>query len=267
MVTTNWLKQAAEPLYENILWSKPENALHAGKLLVVGGNSHGFSAPAEAYQYALSAGIGSVRAVLPDAVRKLVHTLLPTCEYLPSTVSGSFAQKGLNELLAFSSSTDGVAMAGDFGRNSETAILLETFMQKYQGPVALTRDAVDYFSHRPEILFERERTLIVVSLAQLQKLSLHANMQRAITFNMDILALVDILQDITTRYPLHIIVKQLETIHVASGGKVSSTRLAEDLDIWRLQTAISSMVFWLHNPNKPFEAFTTAVHTLNSSGS
>ncbi len=264
MDTINWFKQTSEPLFPDIIWSKPENTLHAGKLLVIGGNSHGFSAPAEAYQYALEAGIGRVRVVLPDAVRKIVSTLLPSCEYLPSTVTGSFAQKGLNELLGYSSGVDGVSLAGDFGRNSETAILLESFLQKYQGFVSLTRDAVDYFSNHPDILFERPKTLIVVSLAQLQKLALHTNLPRPITFNMDMVQLVDDLQQLTTHYPVSIIVKQLTNIHVAVAGKVSTTKLSEDLDMWRLRTSIQAMVFWLHNPTKSFEALTTGVHLLTA---
>ena len=40
-----WHKQTAEnPLYEDVLWARPENKHGAGKLLVVGGNLHGFAA-------------------------------------------------------------------------------------------------------------------------------------------------------------------------------------------------------------------------------
>jgi NAD(P)H-hydrate repair Nnr-like enzyme with NAD(P)H-hydrate dehydratase domain len=72
-MTTYWLKQTPDkPLFPNMLWSKPENKLHAGKLLVIGGNLHGFSAPATAFAEARKAGIGSQRVVLPDAIQKTV---------------------------------------------------------------------------------------------------------------------------------------------------------------------------------------------------
>ena len=39
-------------------------------------------------------------------------------------------------------------MAGDAGRNSETAILYEDFLRDYEGPLTMTRDAVDLIKKR-----------------------------------------------------------------------------------------------------------------------
>ena len=46
-------------------------------------------------------------------------------EYAPSTPSGSFSTQALGELQAMANWADGTLIAGDIGRNSETAILLE----------------------------------------------------------------------------------------------------------------------------------------------
>src|SRR3712207_7545927 len=40
--------------------------------LIVGGNQYGFSAPAVAYSSAIKAGIGSLRIILPDKLRRVV---------------------------------------------------------------------------------------------------------------------------------------------------------------------------------------------------
>ncbi|MGC1176527.1 MAG: hypothetical protein WA843_00490, partial [Candidatus Saccharimonadales bacterium] len=68
---TYWHKQtAARPLFPDLLWSRPEHKAHAGKLLIVGGNAHGFAAPAEAYSQSQRAGVGVARALLPQPVKK-----------------------------------------------------------------------------------------------------------------------------------------------------------------------------------------------------
>ena len=67
MTSTNqalpyWQRQEpGEPLFPDLLWSRPENRQFAGKLLIMGGNAHGFAAPAEAYAHAEKAGIGVAR--------------------------------------------------------------------------------------------------------------------------------------------------------------------------------------------------------------
>ncbi|MEK7561819.1 MAG: hypothetical protein AAB541_03065, partial [Patescibacteria group bacterium] len=129
MADTYWLKQAKDkPLFEDLLWSRPENKRLAGKLLIVGGNLYGFSAPGTAYGAALKAGIGTTRVLLPDKLQKTVGKLMPEAEFAPSTLSGSFARPGLAKLLEEGEWADGVLLAGAFGRNSATAILLDCFM-------------------------------------------------------------------------------------------------------------------------------------------
>src|SRR5690606_35689407 len=104
-----WHKQTNDkPLFPDMQWNRPENKRHAGKLLVIGGNLHGFSAPAEAYGEALQAGAGAVRVMLPDALQRTVGKLFPDAEFVPSTPSGSFATKALGELLLAVQWADGV---------------------------------------------------------------------------------------------------------------------------------------------------------------
>lgn len=258
-----WVKQTADrPLYPDLLWSRPENKRHAGKLLIAGGNAHGFAAAGEAYSEAVKAGIGSARVLLPDSLQKTVGRVFEAGEYAPSTPSGSFSQKALAELQAMSVWADAVLLAGDFGRNSETAILLEKFITKYPGQLTLTKDAADYFIHTPDLLLGRENYLLVLSFAQLQKLATNARFSSAITFEMDFLRLIDALHEFTLDHQATIIVKHLETIFVAAGGQVSTTKLSDDLEIWRVKIAAHASVWRLQNPSKNFEAITAALAGL-----
>lgn len=260
MDRTYWHKQTTtKPLFEDLLWSRPENARLAGKLLIVGGNLHGFSAPAEAFVLAQKAGVGVARALLPDAIRKIVGGFIENGEFAPSTPSGSFSQKALDELLAQAAWADGVLITGDLGRNSETAIVLEKFLQKHQGQVTLTKDAIDYLTSAPVQIESRNNTCLVLSLSQLQRLLTALNYPRAVTLGMSLLQLVDLLNDFSQTHPFYIVAKHHESIVVAVNGQISTTKLETDKAIWRVATAAAVAVWWLQNPGKPFEAITTSI--------
>lgn len=255
-----WQKQTHDkPLYNDLIWSRPENAAYAGKLLIVGGNLYGFKNPASAYTEARRAGIGTSRVLLPDALQKTLGRAFEGGEFAPSTPSGSFNQRALGELLPMAAWADGVLLAGDLGRNSETAILLEKFADKYSGQLTITCDAADYFTTSPQPIMERPETLWVISLAQLQKVAIHLRFTTAFTFDMDLFRFVDALHAFSLQYPAAIIVKHLDNIFVASNGHISSTRLQTELPIWRLKTASHAAVWWLQNPSKSFAGMTTGV--------
>jgi NAD(P)H-hydrate repair Nnr-like enzyme with NAD(P)H-hydrate dehydratase domain len=255
-----WHKQAADkPLFPELLWSRPENKRQAGKLLIVGGNLHGFAAPAEAYQAATTAGIGTAKVMLPDALKKAVGPIIENGEYAPSTPSGSFSQKSLSELLELASWSDAVLLAGDFGRNSETAILLEKFLEKSSVPTVLTKDSIDYFNHLPQKIFKRNKTTLVITMAQLQRLCKGLGYPKPVRFGMDLLALVELLHELTEQYKAAVIVKHLNQMVVTVQGQVSTLALAKDMPIWRVKTAAAVSVWWLQNPTRPFEALSTAL--------
>lgn len=255
-----WSRQYLDkPLFPELVWSKPENKRQAGKLLVIGGNLHGFAAPATAYSEAAKAGIGTARVLLPDAIQKLVGGFLPEASYGPSTPSGSFATKSVADWLEQASWSDGVLLAGDVGRNSETAIVIETFLVKHTGQITLTKDVIDYITPNPSVALAREDTTLVLSFSQLQKLATNAKFTVAFTFDMDLIRLVNALHTFTTQHKAHVVTKHLDNILVASDGQVSTTKLVDDKEIWRVETAAHTSVWWLQHPTKPFEALTTAL--------
>lgn len=258
MDRTFWHKQTADqPLFPNLLWSRPENKRQAGKLLIVGGNAHGFAAAAEAYAAAEKAGVGTARVLLPNSLQKTVGKVFATGEYAPSTPSGSFSQQALAELLELSKWADAVLLAGDFGHNSETAVLLEKFIQSYKGQLTLSQDAVDYFLSISSSMLARSETLLVVEFAQLQKLAQSARFPQAFTSNMDLLRLIDTLHNFTRQYATHIIVNHLENTVVAVNGQISTTKLNQPPSL--VATAAHATVWWLQNPTKPFEAMTIGI--------
>lgn len=259
MADTYWLKQTKDkPLFPDLLWSRPENKRHAGKLLVVGGNLHGFSAPGTAYGAALRAGIGTARVLLPDKLKKTVGGLIPEAEFAPSTLSGSFGKMTLAQLLEAAQWADGVLLAGDFGRNSETAILLDSFMDKFEGQVTVAQDSLDYFWGKNSPLIERASTVSVIDLSKLQKLAKNNRPATPVLHSMMLADLVELLHDWTTGNPGQIITKHADNFIVASGGQVSTTPAPEQPN-WQIELAAYASVWWLQNPQKPLEALTASV--------
>jgi hypothetical protein len=257
MENTNWFKQAQDkPLFPDILWSRPENRTQAGKLLVVGGNKHLVVGPGIAYSAAQKTGIGTCRALLPDSTKRMIAKIFPEAEFAPSTPSGSFSREALDHLLDLASWADGVLLAGDFGRNSETAILLESFLQKYQGQLSVTGDAVDYFLHKDSLLFERPSTLSIINFGKLQKLAQNNRPQPPIKYEMNMRQLVEVLQD----WKINLITNHADMfVGVFNDGRVSTTKMPEDSS-WQTELGAYAATWWLQQPNKPFEALTTATY-------
>lgn len=258
---TPWQKQLySEPLFKDLLWSRPEQKALAGKLLIVGGNDHAISAPGEAYSIANKQGIGEAKVIMPDKTRKLLGPKTPLdIELVPSTPSGSFSTKAEQAMKSYMAWGDATLFAGDIGRNSETAILLETIANKMPGIQIYTRDAADYFYSSPKTLFERPDTLIVASIAQLQKFCKQLQWQKAITFDMGLGQLCELLQQLTTKYKTYITVQYSNSIIVAVNGQVMITKLASEPNKWRLNTAVAASVWWLQNPSEPFKAIATSI--------
>jgi NAD(P)H-hydrate repair Nnr-like enzyme with NAD(P)H-hydrate dehydratase domain len=251
-----WHRQGSEPLFPDLLWSRPENRAHAGKLFIAGGNLHSFSAAATAFSEAEKAGVGVARVLLPDALQKTVGRVFEAGEYAPSTPSGSFAQTALAEFLELANWADGALLAGDFGRNSETAVLLESFASKYRGQLALVGDAVDYFLTQPDIL-DRPSTLLVLDFSQMQKLATATKSTTAFRSSLDFLHLVDALHEFSANHQASVVLPHEKTVFATAQGSVSTTQFEKLPSITSL--AAHASVWWLQNPTKPFESLTSAV--------
>ncbi len=261
-----WVRQEADkPFFPDILWSRPENKRTAGKLLIIGGNAHGFATIGEAYARAVQAGAGTVRVLLPEVLRKPVGKFLENALFAPSNPSGGFSKLALAELLDASDWADAVLLAGEFGRNSETAAMLEEFVQKYKGELTITRDTIDYFFIRPELILARQDTLIVGATAQLQKLASASHFQEAISPMLDLVPMVEVLHTLGSKYAAHFITHHQGNTIVIAENRISTTKTGGGDDIWRIPTTAVASVFWLQNPGKVFEALTTSLTITTNS--
>lgn len=256
MENTYWHKQTKDsPLFEDLLWSRPENKRHAGKLLIVGGDAHSFGVPAEAYAAALDAGIGETRVAMPDCVKKLVpHSMHAMISFVPGVINGSFAKSSLAELLEHAVWADVVLLAGGVGRNSETSSLLERFVDELIGPLVITEDALDLLADKKLLI--RNNTVIVAALGQLQKLWPHEAAQ-VVAHSDTMLQFVEKLHTLSENIQSTIVTVQNQKAVVAHGGQVSTSPLTDE--IWRVKTAAKASVWLSQHPERVFEAITSSL--------
>ncbi len=255
MENTSWLKQGPEPLFPDVIWSRPENKRQAGKLLIIGGNVHGFAAPVKAFNAASRAGIGMARVIIPETLKKALGTSFAETDFAPSTPSGSFARRALDMFLENAGWADGVLFAGDFGRNSETAILLSSFLEKYSGQLTISNDVIDYFLGSGSPLLHRGDTISVINVDKLQKLGKNNLPDKPVRHAMGLYELVKILSE----WKANIITKHENNFITATGGMVSTTPAKKESN-WQVQLAAYASVWRLQQPEKKFEALTSAIY-------
>lgn len=257
-----WQRQSAnKPLFEDLLWSRPQNKRQAGKLLIIGGQAQEFSNVAAVYEASLKAGAGTIKPILPDSLSKLAGRI-PGVAFAAANKSGSFARSALAELLDHATWADAVLLAGDFGKNSETTLMLDSFFVKHPGLLAISGQSLPAIDIAAKNLFGRKDTILVLTLAEFQRLSAELKLEKAVTSTMSNDELASLLHGLTGQYPTSIVLSTEGFTWTASNGRVASTK-AESLK--SLNELVAYAATWmLQHPNKTFEAITVAVHCLET---
>ncbi len=254
-----WLRAAdKKPLFPELEWEKPERRDQRGKLVIIGGTKLGFAAVANAYQEALDDGAGYVRAVVPDALKAMLYNLEDVL-FTPSNISGAFAREAEDGMKAALGWADTALLIGDAGRNSETAICFEHLLQQMPTPCVITRDAIDLLKLSPGLLLEREKTILVASFAQLQKLLQNVYFPRSLVFSMHLAQLVEVMHKATLSYPAMIVTYHSEQLIIAYDGRVATMPLENPMIIWRGSVATKIAVSIMQHPHKLFEAATSII--------
>lgn len=258
----NYWKQQneKEPLFPDVLWSKPEQKNIAGTLGIVGGNSLGFAAVANAYKTANDTGIGEIKLVLPDSLKKPLGTLSGV-EFVPTNQSGSLSKDALPQLKVLASETDGLLLIGDAGRNQETQTLYETFVRELPNnrPLTISRDAIDLLMSVMHELVIRDNVLLVLSFSQLQKIFQTLYYPIVLVHSMQNIKLVEALHKFTVSNQATVAVFHDDLLIIASKGEVTSSQFTHQTDIWQGKTAAQIACWFIWNSLRPLEAATTAI--------
>lgn len=255
-----WQQQKPnEPLFPDIEWEKPEQKFHAGRLGIVGGNKLGFAGVAEAYSVAYGSGVGDVKVLLPDCLKKAIPASWTDVAMAACTTSGGLAKQALPDVMALAHWSTMLLLIGDAGRNSETAILYESLLRNSDRPIVITRDAIDLVKNAPEMLVNRPNTALILSFAQLQKLFQAVYYPKILTFSMQLLQVVEAVHKFTITYPITLTVLHKDTVIVAHGGQVTTTPWESPMLIWRGTTATKAACYWAWSQSQPLQAVTASL--------
>lgn len=256
----SWVRQdSTKPLFPDLLWSKPENKRSAGKLLIIGGQAGEFINVSSAYSFALEAGAGTVRILLPDSLKKLAGDIKGV-EFAPSNKSGSFSKSALANMFDLAEWADHLLLAGDFGKNSETTIILDGFLLRGIKPVTISEHTLSSIGISLEQLINKPVGL-VVSRTTFQKIGVSIRTHVPITSLTTFESMAEIAQNISTKMKASIAVVDENHIWCAFHGDVVSTQ-TKPVDINALSAYCS--VWLMQNQFKPLEALTAAVYEVKT---
>jgi hypothetical protein len=260
-MSSTLLTQENKPLFPNILWSRPLNRAQGGRILIIGGHSGKFSEVQALYQMALAAGAGECQIAMPDS---LLKTLGPfgLGHFVASSPSGSLGKAALGELLMLAADYDAIIVAEDISNNSETAGMIETFIDKLgPKPLTISSELLDIYKFKPQKLCQRSRTLIVLDEMSLFKWAniLEVPITKGGWDNMP--QKLQVSQDVTKIGQANYSIYNGQ-LFVPDNNRSSTSVMP--VSIKSLPAAVIAImtVFWLQNPTQPFEALTTASYIL-----
>ncbi|HEX9594632.1 MAG TPA: hypothetical protein VF996_00655 [Candidatus Saccharimonadales bacterium] len=250
----NWLKQGDDPLFGDMLWSKPERKSARGKLLIIGGHLHGFDRAAAVYENAIEAGAGEVKVVLPDKLKPVLGKSLEQAVFVASTSAGTLSKDSSGQLKSYVEWADVVVLA-QTGYNSETSLLLVNLIAETDKPIILTDDALNDIKHDIGLAL-RPPVMAVLSLNGLQSLQSALKSQRAISHDMGLRPLVLALAGDDTLSKVAIATVYDNEIVTIAGGQAVSTKRSKQPELAALAAWMA--VWWMWQPAKPFEAMAAA---------
>ncbi len=250
----DFLRQDKDPLFPNLLWTRPVGGRFAGRLLLVGGHSQEFNAIQNVYAAAEAAEIGECRVVLPDSLRKFLPG--ESFTFVPSTHAGSIAKDSTAQIVSLVEDADAVAIGASLSSNSETATVIESILTKAAKPAIVFDEAFDLMKFHPQLLVGHNR-MVIATMPDLFKLAkylkLHINIKES-----SLIGKIDIIKTLAHETGAQFLVYGPELI-VAAGQQISVTP-------WQPVPATVvfgvASVIWLQNLRKPFEGLTTAAYLI-----
>lgn len=252
--------QNEKPLYAKLFWNRPTTKARAGRLLIVGGHRHEFSAVHEIYQAADAAGAGYIQVAMPDTLRQIAGGELG--HFLPATQSGSLGKAALGELLHLAGEFDAVVVGGNLTNNAETAILIESLLRKSDHRFVVTQEVIEILKFHPDLITGNPNLVLATTMKGLFDLANNHHIPLAIKPNSGVVGKLEILQQLVDISRCQYVIFDKEVI-IAAEGRLSLTPLATELS--RTQPMVVGLVatMWLQQPGRPYEALNGAAWVLS----
>lgn len=255
-------KQGDEPLFPDILWNRPLVKNRGGRLLAIGGHSRGFAGISAVHQLAEAAGIGECLVAMPDSLTKLVGDA-PGIISLPSSPSGSLGKAALGEILHTAADCDGLLLGLDLTNNSETAVLVESILDKAERPIMATEEALEVLPSSAKVVTDNPEAVVIGSLNAIINIANRNGLALQLRPEKQLIGRIEAVKQVADAGKCAYVILGREII-ICDHGKVSVTPLRGDALAHPATQAVFAP-FWLQNKSKRFEALTTAAFVLPKS--
>lgn len=243
---------------DDILWNIPEQK--SGTVTILGGNLHSFAPVAKTAEYFTKMPIKNIRTYLPDSLKSNIPSL-PDIFFTKSTTTGSFDKSP--ELNAAVKDADITLLAGDFSKNSATAVAIADALKNSENPTVWAKDTTDLLATEAQDLLPNGNITLIATLSQLQKLLRAIYYPKMLLLSMPIQPIKEVLHKFTLSYPVTILTFHDGQIIIASNGELHTTPLEKSgytpLTLWTtdLPAKITALQAW--NPNKPYDSTIAAL--------
>ena len=243
---------------QDILWNVPEQKV--GRVAIIGGNSQNFAGVARIAEYFSKMPLKDVYTYLPESLKGKIP-VMPDVFFTAATNAGSFDKSP--ELNAAISEADVSLLAGDFSKNSATAIALSRAIVGAKKPTVWVKDTTDLLAPEAAQLLELPGITIIASLSQLQKLLRAIYYPKMLLLSMPIQAVKEVLHKFTLSYPVTILTLHQGQVIISSAGEIYTTPLEKTgytpLTLWTgdLAAKIAALEAW--NKGKEYEAAVAAL--------
>lgn len=257
----DFLEKINENPFKDLYWNIPEEQ-KLGLINVIGGNSQNFQTVVKNAEYLMNNfPLKEVKAVLPDSLKSRLPNL-PNLVFLKSTEAGSFSDA--EEIKASLNAGDFTLLVGDFSKNAITAKVVSSALINSDGPVLVTRDAVDLIAENGmEKLLMRENLIIFGSLVQWQKIFKSVYYPKILMPSQSLVQVAEAFHKFTLSYPVQIVALHDGQILVAKNGQVKVVPLEKTgfspLTLWSGEMAGKIIALNLYNPDRFIEATVAAL--------
>jgi Cdc6-like AAA superfamily ATPase len=253
------IQENLKPLYPDLIWAKPENRNNAGKILLIGGNEYDFKNIASIYEYLLTAKVGSIKIIFPDILKKEIKVDSDVGIFLPSNRSGSFSQKALAELMDYSSWPDSIILGGDFGKNAETRLLFERFLDKTKQPkIVFVNDSAPFI---PQTI-SNNLNIIIQPLPIIQKFFLSITHQTTLNLQDNPNQIYQKLIELNKIYNQPLVSLLDDNIIFIYNQKIVITKLSNPVDPLQIFNKLSAFICFYISiyENSIFEAIISGIY-------
>lgn len=245
------LKQDDQNLFPDLLWNRPLNRRQAGRFLLLAGNIRSVH-DAQMWLDALSDhGAGQVSLAFPMTISRLKAD---NVTLLPATPAGSLAQAAEPTLVGMTNESDGLVIGSNIGRHPQTVALVEK-LAALDVPLVCDGTVIIESLHLGLKWLRRPHTLLVLNRDQLQKLLRAAKLPYTVTTRSTWQQTAEALERLSNEHQATFLITDEGQVWVTHSGEVSVSKK----EVNNIFDLADTVVLWLQNQNKPFEAATAGL--------